>query len=40
MLNLNPETVYRIIELAREFHAKEEVVFPEQAGSYADDWAL
>ncbi len=40
MLELNPETVCRIIERAREFQAKEEVVIPELPLSPSDDWAL
>lgn len=40
MLDLNPETVCFIIAKAREFHAKEDVVFPEEPGSPTDDWAL
>ncbi len=40
MLNINPETVCQIIQLAREFHAKEEVVIPETPDSPADDWGL
>ncbi|WP_432470431.1 DUF3775 domain-containing protein [Amphritea sp. HPY] len=39
MLNLNPETVCAFIEKAREFHAKEEVVIPDEADSPAEDWA-
>jgi hypothetical protein len=38
MLDLNPETVCWIITKAHEFHAKEEVVIPEQPTSPADDW--
>jgi hypothetical protein len=40
MLDVNPETVCYIIAKARGFHAKEQVVFPEQPGSPTDDWAL
>lgn len=40
MLNLNPETVCFIIDKARQFQAKEEVVFPEEPGGGGDDWAL
>ena len=39
MLNLNPETVCFLIDKAREFHAKEQVVIPEEPTSPADDWA-
>lgn len=38
MLNINPETVCQIIQLAREFQAKEEVVIPEMPDSPSDDW--
>ena len=40
MLEINPDTVCAIIERAREFQAKEEVVIPEEPGSPSDDWAL
>ena len=40
MLDLNAEDICSIIERAREFHAKEAVVIPEQPGSYSDDWAM
>lgn len=39
MLAINPETVCRIIEKAREFHAKEAVSIPEIPNSPSDDWA-
>jgi hypothetical protein len=39
MLDMNPEIVCAIISRAREFHAKEEVVIPDEPGSPADDWA-
>lgn len=39
-LNLNPEIVCSFVEKAREFHAQEDVVIPEVAGSPTDDWAL
>ncbi len=39
MLNVNPETLCRLVQLAQLFHAKEEVVIPEEPGSPADDWA-
>ncbi len=39
-LDVNPETVCQIIGLAKEFHAKEEVVIPEDAPlSPSEDWA-
>lgn len=40
MLQINPEIVYRIAELAREFQAQEAVVFPHEAGDEGDDWAM
>jgi hypothetical protein len=39
MLELNPETVCFLIDKAREFHAKEEVVIPEEPLSPSEDWA-
>jgi hypothetical protein len=40
MLEVNPEIVCFIITKAHEFHAKEEVVIPEEASAPGDDWAL
>lgn len=40
MLEINPDIVYRITELAREFHAKEAVVFPHEAENESGDWAM
>lgn len=40
MLEVNPETICFIIDRAHEFHAKEQVVIPEQPGSPSEDWAL
>lgn len=40
MLNVNPETVCRLIALAHVFHAKEAVVIPQEPTSPSDDWAL
>jgi len=40
MLDVNPETVCRLIALARAFHAKEAVVIPQEPTSPSDDWAL
>ncbi|MFO8026006.1 DUF3775 domain-containing protein [Thiohalophilus sp.] len=40
MLELNPERICNIIQLAREFHAKEAVVIPERPNNSSDDWAL
>lgn len=39
MLDLNPEAVCFLISKAKEFHAKEEVVIPEEPSSPSDDWA-
>lgn len=40
MIELNPQTVCHIIDRAREFHAKEQVSFPEAPNSPSDDWAM
>lgn len=40
MLNINPETVCYIIQRARQFHVKEEVVVDEVPDSPADNWAM
>lgn len=40
MLEMNPEIVCLIITRAREFHAKEQVVLPEEPFNPGDDWAL
>lgn len=37
MLDVNPETVCRLVELARGFHAQEEVVIDEEPGDPGDD---
>jgi hypothetical protein len=39
MMELNPETVCFLISKAKEFHAKEEVVIPEEPLSPSEDWA-
>jgi hypothetical protein len=39
-LTINPEIVCDIAQKARQFHAKEDVVFPQTAGSDSDDWAM
>ena len=39
MLALNPETVCFLIDKAKEFHAKEEVVIPDEPLSPSEDWA-
>jgi len=38
MLEVNPETVCFLIDKAREFHAKEEVVLPDAPDSPTEDW--
>ncbi len=40
MINVNPETISRLIALGRAFQAKEEVVIPQEPNSPSDDWAL
>lgn len=41
MLDINPETVCTIINKARQFHAKEQVVIPDDPISPSDDdWAM
>ncbi len=40
MLDVNPETVCYLIAKARQFHAKEEVVIPEDPSSPADSSSL
>lgn len=37
-LDVNPENVCRLIQLAREFHAQDAVIIPDEPGSPADDW--
>jgi len=37
-LDVNPETVCHLIQLAREFHAQEAVVFPDDPISPTEDW--
>ena len=39
MLDINPEIVCRLIQLAREFHAQEQVVIPESRSNPSGDWA-
>ena len=39
MLELNPETVCFLINKAKEFHAKEGVVIPDEPLSPSEDWA-
>jgi hypothetical protein len=40
MLNVNPDTICFLIDKARIFHSKEDVVMPDVPDSPADDWAL
>lgn len=40
MLEVNPEIVCYLIDKAQQFHAKEEVVIPDDAGDPGDDWAV
>jgi hypothetical protein len=40
MLEVNPQTVCFLIDKAAEFHAKEEVVIPEEPLQSDEDWAL
>lgn len=40
MITVNPETIARLMDLARTFHAKEQVVIPQEPNSPSDDWAL
>jgi len=40
MLNINPEIVCQIIDKARQFHAEEGVVIPEEVDSPADESAI
>ncbi len=39
-LHIPLDTLCSLIDLAREFQAKEEVVFPEVPSNPSDDWAL
>jgi hypothetical protein len=39
-LHIPLDTLCSLIDLAREFQAKEEVVFPEVPASPSDDWAM
>lgn len=36
-INLNSEIVYQVIEKAKEFHAKEEVVIPENPNEFSEE---
>lgn len=39
-LAISPETIGHIANMAREFHAKEQVSIPEESLSYTSDWAM
>jgi len=39
MLDVNPDTVCRLVEVARAFHAQEQVTIPEEPGEPDDDWS-
>ena len=39
-MDVRPDKVCFIIQKAHEFHAKEEVVIPEEPSAPSDDWAL
>src|SRR3569832_1479179 len=39
MLEINPETLCLVIAKAKEFHAKEAVVIPDEPLSPGEDWA-
>ena len=39
ILDVSIDTVCRLIDLAREFHAQEQVVIPEEPGNPSGDWA-
>lgn len=38
MLQTNPETICRLVELARSVHVREPAAIPEESNSPADDW--
>lgn len=40
MLSIGSDTVCRLIELAREFHAQEGVSIPEDSANPSGDWAV
>jgi len=40
MLNIGSDTICRLIDLAREFHAQEEVSIPEEPANPSGDWAV
>ena len=39
MLNVNPDTVCRLIELAQAYHVREPAAFPDEGGNPVDDWS-
>jgi hypothetical protein len=40
MLNVNPETICELINMAREFHAQEGVTIPDADAEAGADWAM
>ncbi len=38
MLDVNPDTVCRLIELAQSFHVREAVSIPDEGSNSPDDW--
>lgn len=40
MLDINPDTVCRLVDLAREFHAQEAVIIPDEPEGPGDDWSV
>jgi len=39
MLNVNPDTVCRLVELAQAYHVREPVSIPDEGNNAADDWS-
>ena|SRR5690554_483372 len=39
MLDVNPDVVCRLIELAQSFHVREAVSIPDEGGNATDDWS-
>lgn len=39
MLQVNPEIVCRLIELAQSFHVREQTSIPDEGSNAADDWS-
>ncbi len=40
MLNVSPGNIDRLIDLAKEFHAQEQVTFPDEPTDASGDWAI